>query len=188
MSKHFERKGRKPLAITMPSMHKRAALLFDQVFLIEFQLGPGKGAIEEPESGRRFDWLINRARLVPNEPLRALTQDEEDTIFGALGEVAEAIAKSDRRYKDYDLIPMYQSDAAAFPDGELLRTRRPSEVSPKCSRTSLRGNKSWGSGRTRKQWGITAPYDRSYVTVWTRDPSVKPRTSLKKSFDVTKKL
>jgi hypothetical protein len=119
MDLRYERKGRNTLAIATPSMHKRAALLFDKVFLVEYQTGPEE-VKEEMAPRTRFDWLINRATLVPNMPLRPLNTEEQGELFRALGEFAEAIGKISAQYADYDLVPMYTGDATSIPDGTTL--------------------------------------------------------------------
>lgn len=117
MEHNYRFEGQRTLGIVTEPMQRRAALLFDKVFLIGYRRDAQESS-ERDAKVFRPDWVINAAIVVPNRPLRPLDQSEENLLLGAVGQVAEAIC-TDGEYDDYHLVPMYGA-AVLSTDGPAL--------------------------------------------------------------------
>src|SRR4051812_18529419 len=75
------------VAVATPGVEKRAALMFDKVFLIDFKHRPQALTTRE----QKPDWLLNRATVIPDHELSFINEQQEDKLFEAVGSVAEAV-------------------------------------------------------------------------------------------------
>ncbi len=111
MSTTSHSKGGNTLAIATVATVKRAALLFDKVFLIQALTGT-ESDIED--ACDRFEWVKGSITLAAEPPFN---DPQARSAILPLGELAEKIYELEsERFRDYDLVPIYGSEVDLRPD------------------------------------------------------------------------
>jgi hypothetical protein len=118
MAARSKSSARQTSAIATPSTVKRAALLFDMVFLVQTQREMECDLTGLQLAKSTYKWL-NSMTLNLKPELRYLYDDHTETFHKLLAKIAKAIAGFEK-YRDYTLIPLVENESD-------IATGKPSE-------------------------------------------------------------